>query len=44
MIEKNDPLGLRVEALRVLARANQPNRAILIERNIEDYPVYVECH
>jgi hypothetical protein len=38
MIEKDDPLRLRIEALRVLARTNQPNRAVLIERNIEDYP------
>jgi hypothetical protein len=37
MIEKDDPLGLRIEALRVLARTDQPNRALLIERNIEDY-------
>jgi hypothetical protein len=28
---------LRIEALRVLARTNQPNRVVLIERNIEDY-------
>jgi lipase chaperone LimK len=28
---------LRIEALRVLARTNEPNRAVLIERNIEDY-------
>ena len=37
MIEKDDPLGLRIEALRVLARTDEPNRAVLIERNIEDY-------
>jgi hypothetical protein len=37
MIEKDDPLRLRIEALRVLARTDQPNRAVLIERNIEDY-------
>ena len=37
MIEKDDALGLRIEALRVLARTNEPNRAVLIERNIEDY-------
>jgi hypothetical protein len=37
MIEKNDLLRLRIEALRVLARTNEPNRAVLIERNIEDY-------
>jgi hypothetical protein len=37
MIEKDDALRLRIEALRVLARTNQPNRAVLIERNIEDY-------
>jgi hypothetical protein len=30
-------LRLRIEALRVLARTDEPNRAILIERNIEDY-------
>jgi Ribbon-helix-helix protein, copG family len=37
MIEKDDALRLRIEALRVLARTNQPNRAALIERYIEDY-------
>jgi plasmid stabilization system protein ParE len=37
MIEKDDALRLRIEALRVLARTNQPSRAALIERNIEDY-------
>jgi hypothetical protein len=37
MIEKDDPLRLRIEVLRVLARTNEPNRAVLIERNIEDY-------
>jgi hypothetical protein len=37
MIEKNDLLRLRIEALRVLARTNELNRAALIERNIEDY-------
>ena len=37
MIEKDYLLRLRIEALRVLARANEPNRAVLIERNIEDY-------
>ena len=37
MIEKDDLLRLRIEALRVLARTNQPNRVVLIERNIEDY-------
>jgi hypothetical protein len=37
MIEKNDLLMLRIEALRVLARTNEPNRAVLIERNIEDH-------
>ena len=30
-------LRLHIEALRVLARTNEPNRAVLIERNIEDY-------
>jgi hypothetical protein len=28
---------LRIETLRVLAQTDQPNRAGLIERNIEDY-------
>jgi hypothetical protein len=37
MIEKNDLLRLRIEALRVLARTNELNRAALIERNIEEY-------
>jgi hypothetical protein len=37
MIEKDDQLRLRIEVLRVLARTDQPNRAVLIERNIEDY-------
>jgi hypothetical protein len=37
MIEKDDLLRLRIEALRVLGRTNEPNRAVLIERNIEDY-------
>jgi hypothetical protein len=37
MIEKDDALRLRIEALRVLARTNEPYRAVLIERNIEDY-------
>jgi len=37
MIDKDDALRLRIEALRVLARTNEPNRAVLIERNIEDY-------
>jgi hypothetical protein len=37
MIEKDDLLRLRIEALRVLAQTNQPNRVVLIERNIEDY-------
>ena len=37
MIEKDYLLRLRIEALRVLARTDQPNRAVLIERNIEDY-------
>ena len=32
-----DLLQLHIEALRVLALTNQPNRATLIERNIEDY-------
>jgi hypothetical protein len=31
MIEKDDALRLRIEALRVLARTNEPNRAVLIE-------------
>jgi hypothetical protein len=37
MIENDDALRLRIETLRVLARTNEPNRAVLIERNIEDY-------
>jgi len=37
MIEKDYLLRLRIEALRVLARTDEPNRAVLIERNIEDY-------
>ena len=37
MIEKDDLLRLRIETLRVLARTDQPNRAVLMERNIEDY-------
>jgi hypothetical protein len=37
MIEKDDPLRLRIEVLRVLARTNERNRAVLIERNIDDY-------
>jgi hypothetical protein len=37
MIEKDYLLRLRIEVLRVLARTNEPNRAVLIERNIEDY-------
>ena len=37
MTEKDDLLRLRIETLRVLARTDQPNRASLIERNIEDY-------
>jgi hypothetical protein len=28
---------LHIEALRVLARTNQPNRVVLIGRNIDDY-------
>ena len=36
-IEKDDALRLRIQALRVLAQTNQPNRVVLIERNIEDY-------
>jgi hypothetical protein len=31
MIEKDDPLRLRIEVLRVLARTNERNRAVLIE-------------
>jgi len=34
---RDDLLRLHIEALRVLARTNQPNRVHLIERNIEDY-------
>jgi hypothetical protein len=37
MGETDDLLRLHIEALRVLAQTNQPNRAGLIERNIEDY-------
>jgi hypothetical protein len=37
MSETDDLLRLHIEALRVLAQTNQPNRAGLIERNIEDY-------
>jgi hypothetical protein len=37
MIEKDYLLRSRIEALRVLARTDEPNRAVLIERNIEDY-------
>ena len=37
MIEKDDPLRLRIEVLRVLARTNQPSRVVLMERNIEDH-------
>jgi lipase chaperone LimK len=37
MSETDDLLRLHIEALRVLAQTNQPNRASLIERNIEDY-------
>jgi len=36
-MRETDLLRLHIEALRVLARTNQPNRAGLIERNIEDY-------
>jgi siroheme synthase (precorrin-2 oxidase/ferrochelatase) len=37
MIEKDYLLRSRIEALRVLVRTDEPNRAVLIERNIEDY-------
>lgn len=37
MRKKDDLLRFHIEALRVLARTNQPNRAVLIERNIDDY-------
>ncbi len=37
MSETDDLLQLRIEVLRVLARTDQPNRASVIERNIEDY-------
>jgi hypothetical protein len=30
-------LQLHIEELRVLARTNEPNRGVLIERNIEHY-------
>jgi hypothetical protein len=36
-MSETDLLRLHIEALRILARTNQPNRAGLIERNIEDY-------
>jgi hypothetical protein len=32
-----DRLGTFMDALRVLARTNEPNRVVLIERNIEEY-------
>jgi hypothetical protein len=37
MSERDDLVQLHIEELRVLVRANQSNRADLIERNIEDY-------
>ena len=37
MIENDDLLRLHIEALRALARTNQPNRVVLIGRNIDDY-------
>ena len=37
MSESDDLLRLHIEALRVLARTNQPNRVVLIGRNIDDY-------
>jgi hypothetical protein len=37
MGEKNDLPQLHIEALRVLARTHQPNRVVLIERNIDSY-------
>jgi hypothetical protein len=36
MTEQN-LLQLHIEELRVLARTNEPNRGVLIERNIEEY-------
>ena len=32
-----DRLGTYMDALRVLARTNDPNRVVLIERNIKEY-------
>ena len=32
-----DRLGTYMDALRVLARTNDPNRVVLIERNINEY-------
>jgi hypothetical protein len=37
MSETNDLVQLHIEALRVLARTNQSNRGLLIEKNINDY-------
>jgi len=37
MSETDDLVQLHIEALRVLARTNQSNRGLLIERNINDY-------
>jgi len=37
MSETDNLVQLHIEALRVLARTNQSNRGLLIERNINDY-------
>ena len=37
MTETDNLLQLHIEALRVLARTNQLNRGLLIERNIDGY-------
>ena len=37
MSETDDLVQLHIEALRVLARTNQSNRGLLIERNINAY-------
>ena len=37
LMSETDLLQLHIGELRVLARTNQPNRGILIERNIEGY-------
>jgi hypothetical protein len=37
MMSEIDFLQLYIEDLRVLPRTNEPNRGVLIERNIEHY-------